>query len=87
MTDSDTGETGGLRPSKTERKRLMLALQKMGERLVSLPRSDLDRINIPDERLKEAIETARGINVRGGLKRQLKFILTCVSALLMCLLY
>ena len=74
MTDSDAGETDDLRPSKSERKRQMLALQEMGERLVSLSRSDLDRINISDERLKEAVETARGITARGGLKRQLQFI-------------
>ena len=74
MTDSDTGEIHDLRPSKSERKRQMLALQEMGERLVSLSRSDLDSINIPDERLKEAVETARGITARGGLKRQLQFI-------------
>ena len=74
MTDPDTGETDDLRPSKSERKRQMLALQEMGERLVSLSSSDLDRIKIPDERLKEAVETARGITARGGLKRQLKFI-------------
>ena len=74
MTDSDIGETDDLRPSKSERKRQMLALQKMGERLVSLSRSDLDRINIPDERLRVAVETARGITARGGLKRQLQFI-------------
>ena len=74
MTDSDTGERDDLRPSKSERKRQMLALQEIGERLVSLSRSDLDSINIPDERLKEAVETARGITARGGLKRQLQFI-------------
>ena len=74
MTDSDTGETDDLRPSKSERKRQMLALQEMGERLVSLSRSDLDSIKIPDERLREAVETARGITARGGLKRQLQFI-------------
>ena len=74
MTDSDNSETDDLRPSKSERKRQMLALQEMGERLVSLSRSDLDRINIADERLKEAVEIARGITARGGLKRQLQFI-------------
>ena len=52
----------------------MLALQEMGERLVALSRADLDRINIRDERLKEAVETARSITARGGLKRQLQFI-------------
>ena len=74
MTDSATSETDDLQPSKSERKRQMLALQEMGERLVSLSRSDLDRIEIPDERLKEAVETARGITAHGGLKRQLQFI-------------
>ena len=74
MTDSDAGETDDLRPSKSERKRQMLALQEMGERLVSLSRSDLDRINIQDERLKDAVESARGITARSGLKRQLQFI-------------
>ena len=43
MTDSETGETDDLRPSKSERKRKMLALQEMGERLVSLSRSELDQ--------------------------------------------
>ena len=52
----------------------MHALQKMGERLVALSRSDLDRITISDKRLKEAVEVARGITARGGLKRQLQFI-------------
>ena len=74
MTDSDTGATDNLRPSKSKRKRQMLALRAMGERLVSLSRSDLDRINIPDERLRVAVETARDITAHGGLKRQLKFI-------------
>ena len=74
MTDSDTFETDDLRPSKSERKRQMLAQQEMGERLVSLSRSELDRIDIPDERLKEAVKTARGITAHGGLKRQLQFI-------------
>ena len=68
MTDSDACETDDLRPSKSERKRQMLALQEMGERLVSLSRSDLDRINIQDERLKDAVESARGITARSGLK-------------------
>ena len=74
MTDSDNSETDDLQPSKSERKRQMLALQEMGERLVSLSRSDLNRIDIADERLIEAVEIARGITARGGLKRQLQFI-------------
>lgn len=74
MTDSDGNEWEDQRPSKSELKRQMHALQEMGERLVRLPRADLDRIQIDDERLKEAVEMARGIRARGGLKRQLQFI-------------
>ena len=61
-------------PSKSERKRQMLALQAMGERLVSLSQAELDTIDIPDERLRDAVLQARRITARGGLKRQLQFI-------------
>ena len=74
MDDTDINETDETRPSKSARKRQMHALQAMGERLVSLPRTELARITIPDERLKDAVEAARNITARGGLKRQLQFI-------------
>lgn len=74
MSDSNANDRDDQRPSKSERKRQMHALQEMGERLVSLPQADLDRIQIDDERLREAVEMARGIKARGGLKRQLQFI-------------
>lgn len=74
MTTNDANDGDDQRPSKSERKRQMHALQEMGERLVALPRAELDRIQIDDERLKEAVEVARGIRARGGLKRQLQFI-------------
>ena len=74
MSDSDANDRDDSRPSKSERKRQMHALQEMGERLVSLPQADLDRIQIDDERLREAVEMARGIKARGALKRQLQFI-------------
>ena len=74
MTDNDASDQDDQRLSKSERKRQMHALQEMGERLVGLPRADLDRIQIDDERLREAVEMARGIRARGGLKRQLQFI-------------
>lgn len=60
--------------SKSERKRQMHALQDLGERLVALPAADLAKIPIDDERLRDAVETARRITARGGLKRQLQFI-------------
>jgi ribosome-associated protein len=61
-------------PSKSERKRQMHALQAMGERLVTLPQSDLNLITISDERLSDAIALARRITARSGLKRQLQYI-------------
>lgn len=60
--------------SKSERKRQMHALQDLGERLVALPAAELAKIPIDDERLRDAVETARRITARGGLKRQLQFI-------------
>lgn len=61
-------------PSKSERKRQMLALQDLGERLVALPNADLEKIVITDNRLREAIDSARRITARGGLRRQLQYI-------------
>ena len=69
---ADESEQGA--PSKSERKRQMYALQQLGERLVALPQAELDAINIEDERLREAVDQARRIKARGGLRRQLQFI-------------
>ena len=75
MTDSfDEENTQAQDPSKSERKRQMHALQAMGERLVTLPQSDLNLITISDERLSDAIALARRITARSGLKRQLQYI-------------
>ena len=75
MTNTDEGEdTQTQDPSKSERKRQMHALQAMGERLVSLPQSDLNLMTISDERLSDAIALARRITARSGLKRQLQYI-------------
>ena len=52
----------------------MLALQELGERLVGLSESELAKIPIDDERLRDAVNTARRITARGGLRRQLQFI-------------
>lgn len=52
----------------------MLALQELGERLVGLPESELAKIPIDDERLRDAVTTARRITARGGLRRQLQYI-------------
>ena len=76
MTDSDNIDSSDIDTSvsKSERKRQMHALQDLGERLVALPEADLATIPINDERLRDAVQTARRITARGGLKRQLQFI-------------
>ena len=76
MTDSDNIDSTDIDTSvsKSERKRQMHALQDLGERLVALPEADLATIPINDERLRDAVQTARRITARGGLKRQLQFI-------------
>ncbi|MDQ6619563.1 MAG: DUF615 domain-containing protein [Pseudomonadota bacterium] len=64
-------------PSKTRRKAAMHALQDLGVTLVELePRTFsalVAEIELP-ERLLDAIAQARGINARGGRKRQLQYI-------------
>ncbi len=69
MVDDDDQE----RPSKSQLKRDMHALQELGERLVNLPQSRLAQVEMPQS-LHDAILQARGITARGGRKRQLQFI-------------
>ena len=64
----------GVSVSKSERKRQMRALHKLGERLIALPQSELENISISDHRLLEAILLAKRTSARSALKRQLKYI-------------
>lgn len=59
--------------SKATIKRDMTALQKMGEMLVDLPQSQLDKIPLPNV-LIQAITLARNIKSREAKRRQLQFI-------------
>ena len=68
--DDDAHDDG---PSKSQRKRDMHALQALGERLVELPASQLERIELPPE-LVEAIALARRITAREGRRRQLQYV-------------
>ena len=61
------------KPSKSQRKREALALQDMGEMLVTLKPAQLDKIPLPEE-LHEAVLAARQMNQRGARKRQLQYI-------------
>ncbi|MFN9774797.1 MAG: ribosome biogenesis factor YjgA [Burkholderiales bacterium] len=60
-------------PSKSQRKRDMHALQALGERLVELPASQLERIELPPE-LVDAIALARRVTAREGRRRQLQYV-------------
>lgn len=59
--------------SKSEIKRQMTALQKLGEELIGLPKSKLDKLDLP-ENLRDAIDTAKRITAHGGLSRQKQYI-------------
>ncbi len=65
MTDS--------KPSKSARKREFIALQKLGEALLTLRESDLASIEL-DEDLREAVLEARRIRSHGALRRQKQYI-------------
>lgn len=59
--------------SKTQLKREMLALQKLGESLIDLPPSQYNAMPLPEE-LRRAVDAARGMTKRGALHRQRQFI-------------
>ena len=54
-------------------KREMTALQKIGETLVDMPQSQLDKIPLPDE-LRQAITFAHHLKSREAKRRQLQYI-------------
>ncbi|MDR3490710.1 MAG: ribosome biogenesis factor YjgA [Gammaproteobacteria bacterium] len=66
-------EPKDLPPSKSQRKRDMLALQKIGEILVSLSPSQLARIPLESD-LADAVNAARNIKSHEGKRRQLQYI-------------
>ena len=61
------------RPSKTQRKKEMHALQALGERLVSLAPDALAALALP-ERLADAIAAAKRINGFEARRRQMQYI-------------
>ena len=61
------------RPSKSQRKRDMHALQDLGAELVALPEDRLARVELP-EALADAIAAARRISDFEGKRRQLQYI-------------
>ncbi len=61
------------RPSKSQLKRDMTALQKLGIQLLELPLSQFKNLELP-ETLRDAIELARKITSHEGRRRQLQLI-------------
>lgn len=59
--------------SKSQTKRDMLALQKLGVALVELPESQLEKIPLPTQ-LLEAIQFARTLKANESKRRHLQFI-------------
>jgi ribosome-associated protein len=59
--------------SKSEIKRQMTALQKLGEELIALPKSKLNKLDLP-ENLRDAIDDAKRITAHGALSRQKQYI-------------
>lgn len=62
-----------LKPSKSAKKREYLALQKLGEELITLRESELATLPL-DEELLLAIRDAQQITARGAMRRQKQFI-------------
>ncbi len=66
-------EPEDLPPSKSQRKRDMLALQKIGEVLVTLSASQLAKVPL-EPSLADAVNAARAIKSHEGKRRQLQYI-------------
>ena len=62
-----------LKPSKSARKREYIALQKLGEELIALKASDLDRLPL-DDNLRDAVLEAKQMKAHGALRRQKQYI-------------
>lgn len=61
------------KPSKSALKREYLALQALGEQLITLSAQQLADI-VADERLRDAVTAARSITSRSALRRQKQYI-------------
>lgn len=61
------------RPSKSQVKRDMLALQTLGEELVALSDERLASLDLPEE-LRDAVREAKRISKHGAQRRQLQYV-------------
>lgn len=72
LTDADAEESVS-RPSKSEIKRQMTALQSLGAELVALPAERLKKLDLP-ENLREAMRDAQRFTAHEAKRRQLQYI-------------
>lgn len=61
------------RPSKTQLKQAMHALQALGEALIALSTDQLGRLELPEE-LRDAVLEAKRLRSREALRRQMQYI-------------
>jgi ribosome-associated protein len=75
MNDTQREDEFDDRPSKSQVKREMLALQELGEALVSLSDEQLAGLELPDD-LRDAVRAARriGVSKHGAIRRQLQYV-------------
>jgi len=66
-------DDGGLPVSKTQRKKQMIDLQVLGQRLTELSNKQLDSLDLP-ENLLEAARDARSITQHGARRRHMQYI-------------
>ncbi|NMF90162.1 ribosome biogenesis factor YjgA [Aromatoleum petrolei] len=71
LPDDDSGFPE--RPSKSQRKRDMHALQDLGEQLVALSLDQLKKVPMPDS-LAEAVREAKRITSHEGRRRQMQYV-------------
>lgn len=74
MIPEDVEEPQYDRPSKSELKRRVEALQKAGESLIDLPAAQLAKMPLPDELRSAVKEAAKIRNKHAGFKRQRQYI-------------
>lgn len=72
-TTDDAPDHGYTKPSKSQQKRDMTALQKLGEELVEQSAERLERVDMPDN-LRDAVDAARRITDHEGRRRQMQYI-------------
>jgi ribosome-associated protein len=61
------------RPSKSQLKREMTALQKLGEELLAEPKERIKRLPLPED-VRDAILECQGIKSHEGRRRQLQYV-------------